>query len=284
MIFNDFHKVYFNAEIGSYSQVTERENYDSQITLTGDEAELVLNYFGKANLLTGNVYSDRQKASKEFIHFPSGLFINLNVNFPKPDKTELRLYLSSKSGFKPNGGDMWFLFIDKNGRIHIGSMDVESWEAIELVDLDDDSFLREIKDIDRLEVENVVLPDPVIATRTVGERNVYVRNPANALFSIDRAGYSCEVDRGHTTFISEKNGRPFMEAHHLVPMMYQGLYESPLDVPENIVCLCPNCHRAIHYSVKSHRGYLLNQLHDKRGEILGTSREKLHGLYNITII
>jgi len=37
------------------------------------------------------------------------------------------------------------------------------------------------------------------------------------------------------------DGQPFLEAHHIVP-----LGEGGTDTPENVVALCPNCHRKMH--------------------------------------
>lgn len=38
-----------------------------------------------------------------------------------------------------------------------------------------------------------------------------------------------------------------MEGHHLIPMKAQKNFENNIDRSDNICCLCPNCHRAIHY-------------------------------------
>ena len=38
-----------------------------------------------------------------------------------------------------------------------------------------------------------------------------------------------------------------MEAHHLIPLRMQHDFENSLDVVGNIVSICPNCHRLIHY-------------------------------------
>jgi 5-methylcytosine-specific restriction enzyme A len=88
MQFGANQKLKFNAKIGSYSIVTAREHLDSQITAT-------------ENIHIGNVASGQFKALKPFRLYPDGNEINLNLVFPKPNKTELRLYLSLKAGFKP---------------------------------------------------------------------------------------------------------------------------------------------------------------------------------------
>lgn len=70
--------------------------------------------------------------------------------------------------------------------------------------------------------------------------------------ALEKAGYKCEVCPDHKTFIN-KAGKPYMEGHHLIPCTasnaarFWNLYGVNIDCVENIVCLCPTCHRAIHY-------------------------------------
>lgn len=66
------------------------------------------------------------------------------------------------------------------------------------------------------------------------------------------ADYKCAVDGFHETF-SIKDGSQYMEAHHFIPMFLQGKYSAlkvSLDVKENMLCLCPTCHREFHYAGK----------------------------------
>lgn len=64
--------------------------------------------------------------------------------------------------------------------------------------------------------------------------------------------YKCAVNSMHETFITPK-GVPFMEGHHLIPCTvinskyFMERFKRNIDCFENIVCLCPNCHREIHY-------------------------------------
>ena len=75
----------------------------------------------------------------------------------------------------------------------------------------------------------------------------WLRNPKNRDAALKNANYQCEVDSSHKTFII--NGKQFMEGHHIIPMEYQNIFLTDnLDVEENIVSICPNCHRKIHYS------------------------------------
>jgi 5-methylcytosine-specific restriction protein A len=40
-----------------------------------------------------------------------------------------------------------------------------------------------------------------------------------------------------------------MKAHHMIPMEYQDYFTYSIDVPENVISLCPNCHRKAYLSV-----------------------------------
>ena len=56
--------------------------------------------------------------------------------------------------------------------------------------------------------------------------------------------------------------------HHLIPMRFQHDFECSIDVYANIVCLCPLCHRQIHYGTDSDRKYLAEELYEKRNQRL----------------
>ena len=68
------------------------------------------------------------------------------------------------------------------------------------------------------------------------------RNIAMAKFVISQANGKCELCKLETNII-KTNGSPFLEAHHIIP-----LSEGGQDIYENIVALCPNCHKRIHFS------------------------------------
>ena len=82
--------------------------------------------------------------------------------------------------------------------------------------------------------------------KILGEKNSYRRDNEKAKKSIVLANYKCELDDNHQTF-NTINGKPYMEAHHLIPLSTQDYFEYSLDVDANIVCLCPTCHRKLHY-------------------------------------
>lgn len=98
------------------------------------------------------------------------------------------------------------------------------------------------------------------------------RDVSISKMALERAGYKCEVDGSHITFLASVSGQQFMEAHHLIPMECQEEFFYSIDVPENIVSLCPNCHRKIHLSVKADKTPLLEKLFNERIDHLKARR------------
>ncbi len=96
----------------------------------------------------------------------------------------------------------------------------------------------------------------------------YKTNTRIGKTAIQIADYKCTCNKeGHITFIS-KLGKPYMEAHHLIPMCAQKNFSVNLDRIENIVSLCPICHSAIHLGNETTRINLLTSLFLQRAEDL----------------
>lgn len=76
----------------------------------------------------------------------------------------------------------------------------------------------------------------------------------------------CEIDVDHPTFIRKKSNKKYTEPHHLVPMAFSDEFDVSLDVEENIVSLCSNCHNQIHYGKGGDK--LLEKLYAERKEAL----------------
>lgn len=117
----------FGTPDGAYSRVTETEYSDSQITLADYEQFLAESHFGKNNIHRGRVSLSPSAARKPFRLFPSGRAIHLNLIYPKPEKEELRLYLSLRAGFKPEPHDVWFIF-RKGADLWLGSLPHDKWD------------------------------------------------------------------------------------------------------------------------------------------------------------
>lgn len=124
-----------------------------------------------------------------------------------------------------------------------------------LLDIDEkDLLMEEVSKDQRYQydinsVDSISLPTgkiPRSKPKKYGGTEKYSTNPRRARCSLENANFQCELNPSHQTFVNKKSGKQYMEAHHLVPMSKQGSFEFDIDVPENILCICPNCHRKIH--------------------------------------
>jgi hypothetical protein len=270
MKFGKSQKIKFKSNLGAYSIVTPRENYDSQITATDAEAELLTSFFGKESIQVGNVKSNPVKAKKAFRLFPGGNQIYLNLVFPKPEKTELRLYLSSRAGYKPEPNDIWFLF-EKDNDLWIGSLDERSWRnqnRILIYDESESEYQDSIQALDDIKVSKL------------NTKDVFVRDRKKALARMEKSNYQCEFDVNHNLFVSRFTGKPYLEAHHLIPMSLQKETDKQLDTINNIFCLCPYCHRAIHHSEKKTTRNMIETLVDRRPSVLGILDNDVSDIFN----
>ncbi|MFD1885965.1 HNH endonuclease [Paenibacillus wenxiniae] len=91
----------------------------------------------------------------------------------------------------------------------------------------------------------------------------YPRNPTESIEAKRRNNWTCEVDVSHVTFQSASDNNPYVEAHHLIPMAAQDFYENTIDFADNIVALCPNCHRKIHHAIEEEKRDMLMILFNK---------------------
>ena len=105
------------------------------------------------------------------------------------------------------------------------------------------------------------------------------------------AKYTCAGNHNHITFETAK-GQPYMEGHHLIPCTYANTkyYWDTLgvniDCLENIVCLCPTCHRQIHYGSNKEKRILIEKLYNMKCKELKSvgitiSLNDLFSLYSI---
>ena len=118
--------------------------------------------------------------------------------------------------------------------------------------------------------EKIMLLDiPIEPERAVIlEQNSWKRSGIMRTQAIEFADYSCEINRKHESFIAERNKKPYMEGHHAIPMKLQPQFDKSLDVYANIICLCPLCHRKIHYGLKEDRLRMMIQIYEDRSDRL----------------
>jgi 5-methylcytosine-specific restriction protein A len=94
------------------------------------------------------------------------------------------------------------------------------------------------------------------------------RDPEMGYTAIYNAEFKCENNPDHITFVSSVTSKQFVEAHHLIPMELQDRFEANIDVPENIISLCPNCHRAFHNSIDETKIALIIKFYLLRKDLL----------------
>lgn len=95
---------------------------------------------------------------------------------------------------------------------------------------------------------------------------IHLRNRKIAMNALIKANFKCEVNENHLTFIRKYSAVPYTEPHHLVPMEYSDQFEVSLDVEENIISLCSNCHNLLHYGRSAEKVIL--KLFEERKEVL----------------
>lgn len=86
--------------------------------------------------------------------------------------------------------------------------------------------------------------------RTASSEWSYTRSDLVRDFALQDADGVCQACEEEAPF-RHKNGEPFLEVHHLYRVSDGGV-----DGPENVIGVCPNCHREIHYG---RRGEDLNE-------------------------
>ncbi len=111
---------------------------------------------------------------------------------------------------------------------------------------------------------------------SVAEKRVK-RDPSLINNAKIRDKFLCTVNHTHTTFISK--GVNYVEGHHVIPMFQQKNYNFKLDDVNNIVSLCPNCHREIHSS--DNKMDILNKLYQLNISFMQNNSIGLHDLYKM---
>lgn len=83
-------------------------------------------------------------------------------------------------------------------------------------------------------------PNRVKPIKRTASANVYDRDPEISAYIKARACGKCDLCGSNAPFTDE-NGQPYFESHHITWLSRGGS-----DIPENMVALCPNCHRKVH--------------------------------------
>ena len=135
---------------------------------------------------------------------------------------------------------------------------------------DEDSILfqRLVQEVDVTEDEHLPGYSETCPDFThIGGSRVVNKRPAISKRALMAAHFQCAVDPSHKTFLTGK-GTPYMEGHHLIPCTLDNakkIFEERkrnIDCVENIVCICPTCHRQVHFGSKKEKEAVLKVLYD----------------------
>lgn len=178
------------------------------------------------------------------------------------------------------------------------------WDNLQFVDFLYDCFGKPSKNAQdiqerKADEQNAIAVDTILAkeiapqdswnkhkaAKLIGDCYVYPRNPKVSAFAIQNAGFRCEYDNTHNSFIRKSNGKRYTEVHHLIPLKYYDdmrFDKISLDVPANIVSLCSECHNLIHYG-RDNKQIITALYNSKKAELqnagIDVSLEELLKMY-----
>ena len=141
------------------------------------------------------------------------------------------------------------------------------YEAMGLGLLSNASDVEEISE-DKSNIDIVIRDAPEIKKSPVVDEKGkvhYQRDIQKKKKALVNADYRCEYNNEHFSFYTLKsNKHMYVEAHHLIPLNKYDEFQNSLDIDANIVCLCPNCHRCIHYGNTAEKKQMFLKLFSRR--------------------
>lgn len=274
----------FECSRGAFSVVTHDENKKSQLTFVGPEQEIAEELIPDIDLRVGNKKEIEKTAGTEQVavrRWPDGAKIDLTIGYKKKKgqkSSELRMYLNKE--FKPAPGINWCVF-DRGGELWVGQF---SSNAFQIGASQPEKLSKSIRpqlepELDDFQ-ETVNAPD-IKSVQSVLTR--WKRNPKVAAEALRNAKFRCEVFPDLKTFNVKGGNRPFMEAHHLVPMKVQSEFQVSLDQSPNICCLNPLSHRMLHHAAYNEIKNAITRLCYPRVDFLkelGLSADDVLGFYS----
>ena len=236
---------YFQAARGAFSAVTDDEFSKSQVTFTGFERDIVEDILGKKlKDHHGNMDEIKKKGIDPEINyrlFPSGKIVSLTTSYKTNKPRELRYYTKADV-YKPKAGDFWGIF-EKDGELWLCHFSAKFLQALRSGKLNSPDAQPYIEpEVDDFQEHVNGLFKKSEKTTFAFDRSITV-----ARMALESASFKCELLPGAESFMSRRTGRPYMEAHHLVPMALQTEFDQPLDHGDNVCCLHPLSHRMLHH-------------------------------------
>lgn len=89
-----------------------------------------------------------------------------------------------------------------------------------------------------------------------------------------RNNYKCDFEEFEDCkyFTAKSSNENYLEVHHFIPREFANDFDNSIEVLENYVALCPNCHRKIHHAVDNERKHMLRCLVNRRKEQLASKK------------
>ena len=133
---------------------------------------------------------------------------------------------------------------------------------------DDAAFQEKIQRVDLTEGERLKDTSSIEPNySSSGGSEIVTKNSRISKQALDSADYKCAAGSEHKTFKTSR-GFPYMEGHHLIPCTpsnakyYWKKQNKSIDCEENVVCLCPTCHRRIHFGDNEEKTAIIKQLYE----------------------
>lgn len=92
------------------------------------------------------------------------------------------------------------------------------------------------------------------------------RNPKIIQSVLEKSNYKCFFNEKHITFPSNTREN-YVEGHHIIPISLNDSFKEELDCEDNVIALCPNCHKAIHLSTNEYKKDLLKYIIDNNNNL-----------------
>lgn len=102
--------------------------------------------------------------------------------------------------------------------------------------------LRNIKSISEQELTKLASSRMDISRKAHTKSTIFIRSPYIVELAKRLAKGVCQDCVQPAPFVSKITNEPYLEVHHI-----RSLSEGGKDIIENVVALCPNCHRKRHY-------------------------------------
>ncbi len=113
--------------------------------------------------------------------------------------------------------------------------------------------------------------EPVRYSSIVSDRYIPTRDRIKIIQAEQASNYNCQIDIRHRSFTSQATHRQYVEGHHIIPLNQQKDFQFSLDCYANILVLCPNCHRFLHYGLEREKREKLSIIYEERAERLHNS-------------